>query len=267
MGARRHNATAHWLLLAAAICAPCVRASVAAAEAPDEPEKAPSTVYGGFSVGAGVGQRVIEYGSSAGIRALDTGLVPVLHLQLNGGVASERSSFGGLLEYRSSIGADALQRAPETAGSTTPMRTHAFQLGILPAYRFTDSAQSSSLAVFIGYGLRALASDAELLIPRYTLHGPVLRPVLRLAHGVLSVRVALEAQLVASISHDLRVSGNLDPTGFSLGGEAALGVRAAEWLAIEVSYREAHALVGSFWATSFADVERFVTLDATAQLF
>jgi hypothetical protein len=264
VAARRGNATARWLLPAAAICAQCALAPVAAAQSP---EAAPSSAYGGFSVGAGVGQRVIEYGSSAGIRALDTGLVPVVHLRLFAGVASSRSSFGGQLEYRSSLGADAQQRAPDTTGSTTPMRTHVFQLGMLPEYRFSDAAQSSSLAVLIGYGLRALASDAELLIPRYTLHGPLLRPVLHVALGALSLRFALEAQLVASISHDLRVAGNLDPSGFALGGEAALGVRAAQWLVIEASYREAHALVGSFWATSFSDIERFVTLDATAQLF
>jgi hypothetical protein len=209
---------------------------------------------------------VIEYGSSAGIRTLDTDFVPAFHLRLAAGVAGKQWSFGGQLEYQSSLGADALQAAPKSDGSITPMRSHSFQVGIMPEYHF-GGAESVSLAFFIGYGLRALASDAELLIPRYTLHGPALRPELRIPLGAVRLRLAIEGQLVASASHDLRVSGNLDATGVALGGEAALGVRAADWLVIEASYREAHAFVSSFWATSFSDVERFITLGANASFF
>lgn len=239
----------------------------AAGEGAAEEDEAPSTVYSAVTAGAGVTQRAIEYGSSAGTRTLDSDFVPAFHLRLLAGVAGARWSFGGQLEYQSSLGADALQAAPKSEGSLTPMRSHSFQVGILPEYHFSAGAESVSLAFFIGYGLRALASDAELLIPRYTLHGPAVRPELRIPLGPVRLRLAIEAQLVASVSRDLRVSGNLDATGVALGGEASFGVRAADWLVIEASYREAHAFVSSFWPTSFTDVERFITLGANASFF
>ena len=54
-------------------------------------------------------------------------------------------------------------------------------------------------------------------------------------------------------------------TGLSLGGELALAVAVLHGLSIELSYREAHALLSSLDGDA-GDVERFVTLRAAATL-
>ena len=123
--------------------------------------------------------------------------------------------------------------------------------------------------MFAGYGLRAFASVVELGIPRYTLHGPLLRFELELpiAEGLLTLRIAPEVQLIVSVSRDLRGLSLIQDAGLAIGGEASARVRVTDWAALQLAYRESHASSDTAFSDSFKDVERLVFLDADVRLY
>jgi hypothetical protein len=152
---------------------------------------------------------------------------------------------------------------PDGQTLSTPIRTHRFELGVLPGYRFGSDSQSISLALFAGYDLRAFASTIELRVPRYTLHGPVARLELEIpVADVIVLRLAPELQMIASISHDLRIAGSVSNGGVALGGEAAVRIVVTDWAAVQLAFRESHASANTGFGSSFKDMERFVFLDA-----
>jgi hypothetical protein len=234
---------------------------------PDEPPppEAGLPMTATLDVGIGTTQRVINFAVVDGQRTLDTGFVPALHLAL-GARFGDRTFFGVGMTYQSSVWAAVAQSAPNPRGPslTTTIQSHHLSVGVQPGLRLGEARDSSSLSLFLGYGLRALASVVELRVPRYTLHGPVARLdfELPLFSAKVVLRVAPEAQLIVSQTSDLRLAARTQSVGFALGAEASVRFYVADWIALALSYRESHASVSSAWSSPFEDVERFAVIDA-----
>ena len=225
----------------------------------------------GIVLGMGATSRSVDLPTTGGTQVLDTGFVPAYELRIAGRVFDQHWFIGGALAYQSSLGAQGTQAAPGPADEalSTPIRTHRYEVGVVPGARFTDSPDAVSLALFAGYGLRGFASVVKLNVPRYTLQGPLARLELEvpLSSRTFVLRIAPEVQYILSISRDLRVAGTVQDGGLAWGGEAALAVHAASWLSVQLAYRESHATASTGFSDDFTDVERFLLLDAVLQYF
>jgi hypothetical protein len=100
----------------------------------------------------------------------------------------------------------------------------------------------------------------HLLTPSYSLAGPYLRPLLRIAFGDSGVALRLGPELivVTHVGEDLRDEG-VSGSALGLGGEARLEIEIEEHLGLHISYREAHALLEASRGEA-GDIERYVTL-------
>lgn len=207
--------------------------------------------------GAGITTRSLRFGSAAANRALDTGVVPALAIELESHVGQQW--FCQLrLAYRSSVFAEGSQQAPSAASAiTTTLQSHEFIGGLEPGVHF-GGIHSASVAVFAGYGVRAFGSVVELAIPRFSLHGPVIRTALALPlwGGRFELRLAPEVHIIVGQTLALREDARTERQGFALGVEASARL-VLDWLALQASYRESHARIASAWPTQFSDVERF----------
>jgi hypothetical protein len=198
---------------------------------------------------------------------LETGLAPALNLRLSGRISDQQHFLRVRVGYQTSTGIAAGDRLRvlTTGPATTPVRSHRFEAGIAPGLWLGSSPGGAALGLFIGYGVRALGSVAELLIPRFTLHGPMFRVELELPLSQLwSLRVAPEGHLIISMTEDLRRAGALDKVGMAYGGEASLQVRVFSRASLRASYRESHAYARAGTAANahFVDVERYLVVDA-----
>jgi hypothetical protein len=231
----------------------------------------PDALFAAVVLGVGATGRSMQVPSSSGPQKLDTGLVPALDLHLGARVRNQSFFFGGWVGYQTSIGAEGTQAAPgpQDKPLTTDIRTHRFEIGVLPGVRLSSNPNGATLGAFLAYGLRAFASISELGIPRYTLHGPLLRIEfeLPLGDGVFTLRIAPEAQLIVSVSRDLRMLGNLSDGGLALGGEASARVRVVDWAWLGLTYRESHASANSALKDSLSDVERWMFVDAVFRYY
>jgi hypothetical protein len=222
-----------------------------------------------LGVAGGATLRAIELTSDDGLYKLDTGWIPAVAVALRSSFDNGQAHFEGALQYETSLGAIGSQHSPDPTSQllTTPIRSHRFEGGLLAGVRFGEMDTSVIASVFLGYGLRALASVAELQMPRFTLHGPLVRLELEVpivAHA-LRLRLAPEANALASISRAVRRIGETESIGFALGGEASLRLTVLEWLDLQLDYRESHAFVRSAFGDPFRDVERFLLLAAQLQ--
>jgi hypothetical protein len=248
------------LLTAAGVC-------VATASAQEPDDTAPTATV---LVGAGVTTRSVRFAAIEGQRRFDPGVIPALGLQV-GAHFGKTPFFDVLMAYQSSVFGEARQDAPSasTPMLVTTVHSHRLALGVAPGIRLGDGADSPSLSLLLGYGLRAFGSVAELRVPRYTMHGPLARATLELPllGGKLVQRVAPELQLIVSLTRELRTLARAASVGPAIGGEASARVHLTDELALQLSYRESHALLASSFQTSFADVERFVMLDVWLRMF
>jgi hypothetical protein len=236
--------------------------SVAPAKARDK-----ETLQAVLQAGAGVTERTIELPTAQGRMTLNTGLAPALNLRLSARIRNEQRFLRVRVGYQTSSGIAAGDRLRVlTAGpATTPVRSHRFEAGIVPGMWLGNGPSSPALGLFIGYGVRAFGSVAELLVPRFSLHGPMLRLELELPLSPLwSLRVAPEGHLIISMTEDLRRAGALDKIGMAYGGEASLQVRVFSRASLRASYRESHAYARAGTAANahFVDVERYLVVDA-----
>lgn len=220
---------------------------------PDRAVTATLTAYAGFTT------RGIKLPTISGLTRFETGILPSLALQL--GVQSTGDPFYAVtLNYQSSLGAEAIQAAsdPQKPALSTSIHSHHFDAGVSGGLRLGAGPESASLGLFVGYGVRALATVIELRIPRYSLHGPVARLEFELPLGTPRVvlRLAPEAQWIVFISRDLENFGVAGPI-WAFGGEASLRVNVLSRVSLQVAFRESHAIVASPYGASFEDVERF----------
>jgi hypothetical protein len=124
------------------------------------------------------------------------------------------------------------------------------------------------LGIFAGYGVRALATVAVLRVPRFSLHGPVLRVEVDVPLRAANMRLRLgpEGQWISGISRALLDSSGLSQPAFALGGFLQLQLPVAERFALQLEYRESHAFLRARGVPSFSDVERYLLLAAALRM-
>jgi hypothetical protein len=224
-----------------------------------------------LGVTAGVAARNIDVPSERGLATLRTGLVPALGLQLGVRLHGPRFFGGVALAYQSSVAARATQgnADPRAASLVTTVQAHHFAAGVAPGVLLGDSRDSAALSLFLGYGVRALASVVELNVPRFSLHGPVARIELELPLGSRSVvlRVAPEVQLLWAATPSLRRMASIGAQNWALGGEASLCIRLAAWSMAQLAYRGSRAFAPSALGGAFEDVEHFASLGIVFRYF
>lgn len=218
-----------------------------------------------LAAAAGTTQRAIDFESTTGPYRLDTGWVPALGIKLKLATVVDPLLLALSVHYETSLNAVGAQYSPDpdSAPGSTPIRSHRFEGGATAAVRFGKRDSGAFLGLFAGYGLRALGSVAELLVPRFTLHGPLLRLELKvpLVAGLLWLRLAPEAQLLPFMTEALTEIAATDGHGYAIGGQASLGLELWERYALRLEYREVHAVAHSSQRDAFTDVERYLMLE------
>jgi hypothetical protein len=222
-----------------------------------------------LGVSGGTTHRLIEIPADDGLRRLDTGWVPAVALDLRAAVGGVHTWLEFAARYETSLHTFGSQHAADPSSQIlkTPIRSHRFEAGVAPSLRFGDSETGLAAGLFVGYGLRALASVAELQVPRFTEHGPLVRLELDIpvVGDVVRLRIAPEVFGLLSISHAVRRIGATDGFGFAVGGEVSMHVKLVEWLRLALDYRESHVFLQSSQSDPFRDVERYVLLGAQLQ--
>jgi hypothetical protein len=249
------------LLLAAAWFAAPAAAQNGANTEPDAAQ--PAAAFGvRLGVGGGFGHRDVVVPTRAGDRLLDSAVFPALGVTLDGGGGiGARGLFGIRLQYQTSIALHATEEPAAGSGTRTSLRAHHLALGITPGLRFSGASGAGALRLFVGWDFRGLRAVTQIAIPQYMLHGPILRPELRVpfSDGAAEVRLAPEVQLVSGVSPDLLQLSSTAAFGFAWGGEIELSVRLTRALRLYLDFRESHARVGSAWGRPLTDTERFAT--------
>lgn len=256
-----------WGLVACSVAFALVASSASAQAQPETPTSTTRAIGLLLQAGGGVTQRTLDLPSTQGRLTFNSGWAPALDLRVSGRISDERHFLRVRVGYQSSIGWAAVDRSriASTGTASTPVRSLRLEGGIAPGLWLGAGPGSTALSLFVGYGLRALGSETELRIPRFTLHGPLSRLELEipLVPKLLSLRLAPEAQLIVSMTQDLARAGQLDKIGVAYGGEADLHLRVTSRIACRVSYRESHALVmaGTAVDAHFIDIERYLVGD------
>lgn len=221
--------------------------------------------------GGGVTSRTLRVPANDGPRNLATGLAPALSIRIAARIQNAARFLSLRLSYQTSLGVHASETIPDASilPSDTHIRSHRFEGGLAPGLFFSPARDSVALSLFVGYGLRALASVAELRIPRFTLHGPVARLELDvpLFAGRLSLRLAPEVQLLVGMTQQLRALAGLSTTAFAIGGEASVRLQLGGPVAARLCYREAHARSTGLEGRAFEDIERYVTLELSLRTY
>jgi hypothetical protein len=215
--------------------------------------------------GVGVSDRSARLPTRLGERRLDTGLFPALDLSLSAdGILGSHGLLGAHFHYQTSLGLQAAETPAAGTSKATSMRAHHVEFGLTPGYRFTTSEWSVTLQLFAGWAVRGLRSVVDTGLPPYMLHGPLLRPELRIpiADGALVLRFAPELLVIAGVTAELRRVGSTSSSGFAFGGEAALDIRVHGGLYLVLTYRESRASVATLWSADLTDTERFATARA-----
>jgi hypothetical protein len=217
-----------------------------------------------FNVAGGATYRSVELTGVDGVRRLNTGWVPAVALETRAALGGEQAWLEVAARYATSVHTFGSQRSPDPTSQivSTPIRSQRFEGGVRPSLRFGATDTSFSGGLFLGYGVRAFASAAELQIPRFTEHGPLARLELDIpvVGRVLRLRIAPEFQAMLSISRAVRRLGQTEHFGMAVGGEASVRAQLFEWLALALDYRESHAWVESAATDPLRDIERFVLL-------
>lgn len=219
-----------------------------------------------LAAAGGITERVIEYEGGSGPLRLNTGWVPALGIRLKAAAIFDPVLLALAVHYETSVNAVAAQYSPDP-GSTpgeTSIRSHRLEGGISAGLYFGGHENPLLSTLFLGYGLRALGSVGDLQIPRFTLHGPLLRLELKfpVLPGRLWLRLAPEGQLIVNITAALARDAAINAYGYALGGEASLCLQIVAELALRLEYRESHAFADSPGRDGFTDVERYLLLEA-----
>ena len=252
---------------ASTVCAEDDEAEAQPAEAPAAEDAASPELT--LAAGGGAMQRIVEFAAAQGPERLNTGWVPALGVELRASFPSDSLVFGVEGQYATSLNAQGAQRAPspESAPQLTAMRSHRLLIGARGGVQLGD-ARGVLVAALLGWGFHALASVAELEVPRFTLHGPLLRLELELPvvpERVL-LRLAPHGELIVSVTKELRRLAETESHGYALGGEASLSVRIWDWLTAELQYHESHALLQGTPSSDLTDMERYLLVSARLQL-
>lgn len=203
------------------------------------------------SVGFGAGTRVFHLPTRTFERDLESGFVPALGAGLAiSGMVSSQWLLSAEAQYRTLVGLHVAQ---------TSVRSHGVNVSVAPGYRFGPRG-SVELRLGLGWGFRGLRPVAPGELGSTSLHGPFVRPELRIpiSDGLFTLRIAPEVMVIAGIHTTLPdAEGGFSRAGLGIGGELSLDVRLSEPLYIGIDVRESHVTASSFWNVDLFDVERF----------
>lgn len=231
-----------------------------------EPEQRSPALRVRVHAGVGLGMREVEWTADGRGERVELGAFPAFDLGLSFSFRlSDAVALAPRVDYQSSLAYHEVEEARVAApADRVGVRVHRF--AIMLALPILWSGEGSvSVAPALGLGIRNLRPEVHhLSTPAYSLLGPVVQLALGIPLGdTVTLRIAPEAQWL-SVGSGLR-ERSVEDSGLSVGGELTLGVGVVTGLSLELSYREAHALLSSPDGQA-GDVERFVTLRAAATL-
>lgn len=209
--------------------------------------------------GVGFGTRSLEWPSAGETLSVSTGAFLAVELGVGFAIAfSRKVTLGPDFAYQTSLDHEIDETHIAGAMDTLRIRAHRFA-GLLALTFKLGSSGGFRIMPAIGYGTRNLRPEVHhLLTPSYSLGGPMARLGFRIPFGgAVALRLAPEAQLI-SVGDALEERG-VASSGIAFGGEAELELTLSEKLALELSFREAHAIMSSSQGDSASDVERFST--------
>jgi hypothetical protein len=247
---------AHTLALFA-LCL-CLCASAASAQ---------DTVQMLVQAGTGVTQRSISMPTEQGRISLASSLSPAIDVRAVARVLFEHGFVRLRVGYQSSLGlhADDRLRLAVAGQASSAVRSHRFEGGVAPGLWLGGGPGSAALSLDVAYGLRAFSSVAPLVLPRFTLHGPLTRLELELPliADRLWFQLAPEVQVLIAYSGELSRVAHVYGPGVAFGGEASFVLRLVPSIAVRLSYRESHAHIAanSLENTGFEDRERYLLAD------
>jgi hypothetical protein len=250
-----------WLVVCA-LALWCCSARVSAQDETGPAARAP-TVRMLLRAGEGVTQRIISMPSEQGTIHLTTGLAPTIDVRASARLDFEHWFVRFRAGYQSSLGlhADDRLRLAVAGQASSAVRSHRFEGGVAPGLWLGAGPGSAAISAYIAYGLRAFSSVAPLVLPRFTLHGPLVRVEfeLPLIMRRLWLHLAPEAQLLTSYSGDLSRISHVYGPGLAFGGEAGFVLYLLPSVAVRLSYRESHAhlAANSLESAGFEDIERY----------
>jgi len=216
--------------------------------------------------GAGMGTRALEWPMAGERIAVDTGAFAAVDLGASLAFAvSDSVSLGPEFNYQTSLDHEITELhiagAPESMG----VRSHRFEALIVPAFHFGQDS-GWQIAPALGYGVRNLRPDVHhLLTPSSSIGGPLLRLVLRIPFGKrLGLRLGPEAQWVL-VGDELQELG-IESSGLGFGADVRFEIAITDTLGVELTYREAHAMLPSSQGDDATDVERYATARLSGEL-
>lgn len=210
--------------------------------------------------GAGLGARSLEWPSAGETWSVSTGAFLAVELGAGFAIAPSRSfAIGPELAYQTSLDHEVDETHVAGAMDTLRIRAHRFA-GLLALTFKLGSSGGFRIVPAIGYGMRNLRPEVHhLLTPSYSLGGPLVRLGFRIPFGdSVALRLAPEVQLI-SVGDALEERG-VSSSGLAFGGEAELEIALTAKLGLELSFREAHAIMSSSQGDDASDVERFSTV-------
>jgi hypothetical protein len=220
-----------------------------------------------LQAGAGVTQRSISMPSEQGRIRLASSIAPAIDVRAAARLEFEPWFVRLRAGYQSSLGlhADDRLRLAVAGQASSAVRSHRFEGGVAPGIWLSGRPGSAALSLYLGYGLRAFSSVAPLVLPRFTLQGPLIRLELELPLIAqrLWFQLAPEVHIISAYSSDLSRAAHVFGPGVAFGGEAGLVLRLLPRVAIKLSYRESHASVAanSLAYAGFEDSERYLLSD------
>lgn len=216
-----------------------------------------------LGVGAGIGTRSFDGPPAVGRLATDP--YPAVMLMLGIGVepdAGAQLSITGRIRYFTSAGLRTTDVRLDGTSRVTASRTQSIAIDLGLGYRLGQSLEAATLEAALGFSSRAFSSNALVSLPDYGLGGPYARIGASLPFAKrFSIAVGADLQWLAAVADVLQGLG-AGAGGLAFGFEARFSASLIDELALEATYREAHAMVSDGSAGGATDVERWVVLAA-----
>jgi len=215
-----------------------------------------------ITAGAGFGQRSSAVPIPSGEGRFATSAFPAVNAALDVWVRPlSNSSFrmGLAGRYYTSVGLSVEGQLPDGTTRSTAAHAHSLSIGLKANLGFVESVRAVRMELELGWSFRMLDNGALLAMPTYTLSGPSARLGVFLPlgeEGPLVLGVIPEVGFINSVSEEMAQAGEIGG-GFTVGFETQVRLNIIRQLAVEVVYRESHALMSSARDSDMTDVERF----------
>lgn len=216
------------------------------------------------AAGAGIMQRSASIPLAAGPARLSTTPFPAIQVEVVGSVRPDPTSrwrVGLNARYTPSVGLIATEERADGSTRSTDLRAQHVSLGLGTYIPLGDGARPPFLQTELGWQLRVLDSEVQFSLPDYSLTGLYLRVGLwfTIGESPISIGVVPEVGHMAPLGDGLTQMA-MASDGFMVGGEAHIRLRIIDEVALQLSYREAHAFLATARGSDMNDEERFVLL-------